>query len=332
VSSTAAIRVTGIGSWPGTDMADAVKIAFAECPDLPYLPELPARGGYAAMTGRSTALLAGLAVDLQPAGWRLTDASGRDHRLAINTLRSDLDMLEEQAQGYAGPMKYSVAGPWTLAATMERPRGDRVLADSGARRDLAQSLAEGLAELVLDMRRRLPETTPLVQLDEPLLPAVLAGSVSTASGFSRHRSVEVPEVSTALSQLVERLRIMESGVVVHCCAADPPVDLLRGAGTRGGLFDLDQLGRSEWDAIGPALEAGWELGLGAAPTHRALTPDQLARRVLPALRDLGVEPAQSDQLILTPACGLASVTRAEALGILRALRSAADIVTEQLAS
>jgi hypothetical protein len=135
-----------------------------------------------------------------------------------------------------------------------------------------------------------------------------------------------------LSQLVERLRIMESGVVVHCCAADPPVDLLRGAGTRGGLFDLDQLGRSEWDAIGPALEAGWELGLGAAPTHRALTPDQLARRVLPALRDLGVEPAQSDQLILTPACGLASVTRAEALGILRALRSAADIVTEQLAS
>ena len=182
------------------------------------------------------------------------------------------------------------------------------------------------------MRRRLPEATPLVQLDEPLLPAVLAGSVSTASGFSRHRPVEVPEVSTALSQLVERLRVVESDVLVHCCAADPPVEVLRGAGTRGGLFDLDQLGRPEWDAIGPALEAGWEVGLGAAPTHRALTADQLARRVIPALRDLGVEPAQSDQLILTPACGLASATQAEAVGILRALRSAADIVTEQLAS
>ena len=97
------IRSTGIGSWPGTDMADAIKIAFAECPDLPYLPELPARGAHAAMIGRSTALLAGLAVDLQPAGWRLTDGSGRDHRLAISTLRSDLDLLEEHAQGYAGP-------------------------------------------------------------------------------------------------------------------------------------------------------------------------------------------------------------------------------------
>ena len=155
------IRTTGIGSWPGTDMADAIKIAFAECPDLPYLPELPARGPYAQLIGRSTAFLAGLAVDLQPAGWRLTDASSRDHRLAISTLRSDLDVLEELAQGYEGTIKLSVAGPWTLAAMMERPRGDRVLADSGARRDLSQSLAEGIAQLVAELDRRLPDIDPL---------------------------------------------------------------------------------------------------------------------------------------------------------------------------
>ena len=333
MSAESAIRVTGVGSWPGTDMADAVKITFAECPDLPYLPELPARGSYAGMIGRSTALLAGLAVDLQPAGWRLTDGSGRDHRLAIATLRSDLDLLEEHAQGYAGPVKYSVAGPWTLAASLERPRGDRVLADPGARRDLGQSLAEGIAQLVAEMRRRLPEATPVVQLDEPLLPAVLAGSVPTASRLSRHRAIEVPEVSTALSQLVEHLRVTAgSDVLVHCCAADPPVDLLRSAGTRGVLADLDQLRPVEWDAIGPALEVGWEVGLGALPTDRALTGDQVARRVLPALRDLGVDPARSDQLLLTPACGLASATRAEAIAALRALRTAADIVTAQLAS
>ena len=333
MSSISGIRVTGIGSWPGTDVANAIKIAFAECPDLPYLPELPARGAHAGMIGRSTALLAGLAVDLQPAGWRLTDGSGRDHRLAISTLRSDLDLLEEHAQGYTGPVKYSVAGPWTLAATMERPRGDRVLADHGARRDLAQSLAEGVVELVVGMRRRLPGTTPVVQLDEPLLPAVLAGSVPTASGFSRHRSVEVPEVSAALSQLVERLRATGgSDVLVHCCAADPPIELFYDAGSRGVLVDLDRLGRTEWDAIGAALEAGREVGLGAWPTDRTLTADEVARRVLSALRDLGMDPSRSAQLIITPACGLASVTPAEAIGALRALRTAADIVTDQLAS
>jgi hypothetical protein len=192
------VRSTGIGSWPGTDIGDAIKIAFAECPDLPYLPELPARGAYAGLVGRSTALLAGLAVDLQSTGWRLADTSSREHRSAISTLRSDLDQLEEQAQGYTGPVKYAVAGPWTLAASLERPRGDRLLADRGARHDLGQSLAEGVSDLVAEMRRRLPETSPVVQLDEPLLPAVLAGGVATASGLSRHRAVEPPEVSGAL--------------------------------------------------------------------------------------------------------------------------------------
>jgi methionine synthase II (cobalamin-independent) len=186
---------------------------------------------------------------------------------------------------------------------------------------------------MVEMRRRLPQTTPLVQLDEPLLPAVLAGSVPTASGFSRHRSVDAPEVSSALSQLVDRLQATAgSDVLVHCCAARPPVDLLRGTGARGALVDLDQLGRAEWDAIGPALEAGWEIGLGARPTNRSLTGDQIARRVLPALRDLGVDPQRSGQLILTPACGLASATQSEAVAALRALRTAAEIVSDQLAS
>ena len=51
-----------------------------------------------------------------------------------------------------------------------------------------------------------------------------------------------------------------------------------------------------------------------------------------ALRDLGVDPARSGQLILTPACGLAGATRADAVRALRTVRTAADIVTEQLAS
>ncbi len=288
-----AIRTTGIGSWPGTDMMDAIKIAFSECPDLPYLPELPARGPYAQMIGRSTAFLAGLAVDLQPAGWRLTDASSRDHRLAISTLRADLDLLEEHAQGYQGTIKLSVAGPWTLAAMMERPRGDRLLADYGARRDLNQSLAEGIAQLVAELSRRLPDVEFLIQLDEPLLPAVLAGTIATASGFSRHRSVEPSEVSAAL--ILTLARVAPTPVAVHCCAAGAPVDLLRAAGVAGVLIDIDRLSSADWDAVAATLEAGQWVGMGALPTDRTahpdqLGPDQVARRVLQPVRDLGLEP------------------------------------------
>jgi hypothetical protein len=140
---------TGVGSLPGTDPAEAVRIVVGELPDLPHLPELPERGAGASMTGRALAIAAGvgsgLGADLQPAGWRLTGtAPGLDQRRAQSLLAQDLDMLEEALQGYAGHLKLQVAGPWTLAATVERPRGDKVLADHGARRELAQALAYGV--------------------------------------------------------------------------------------------------------------------------------------------------------------------------------------------
>jgi methionine synthase II (cobalamin-independent) len=337
VSDPIPIRSTGIGSWPGTSLGDALKIAFAECPELPYLPELPARGPWADLIGRSTALLHELPVDLQPAGWRLSDASSREHRQARSMLRSDLDQLEEQAQDYAGDLKLSVAGPWTLAATMERPRGDRVVADAGARRELGQSLAEGIAELLIELRRRLPAIRWLVQLDEPALPGVLVGTVPTASGLSRHRAVDRPEVSAGYTQLVDRVRATggDGPVLVHCCAPGVPVGLLRMAGVDGVLLDLDQAETRTWDEVAEAIEGGVLIGLGALPTGpnrpTGLSSRQVADRALAPLRALGMEPDTTDRLLLTPACGLAGLASGEALRALRTVREAAEIVTEDLA-
>lgn len=322
---------TGIGSWPGTDLADAIKIALAECPELAFLPELPERGAHAQLVGRSTALLSGLGVDLQPAGWRLTDGSGREHRLARSTLRSDLDLLEEHAQGYRGRLKLSAAGPWTLAAMMERPRGDRVLADSGARRDLAQSLTEGVFELVSDLMRRLPDVSFVLQLDEPLLPAVLAGSVPTASGFSRHRVVDLPEVGGTFAAVVGRLAPLGVALWVHCCAPEVPIPLLHDAGVALVSLDLDLARTRTWDDIGTGLSQGLWLGAGALPTDRLMSADDVAHKVLDPLRRLGLDPAVAAQLVLTPTCGLAGATRTQAIRSLQVLRTAAGIVTEQLA-
>ncbi|MEZ5194580.1 MAG: hypothetical protein R2734_20290 [Nocardioides sp.] len=51
---------------------------------------------------------------------------------------------------------------------------------------------------VADVRRRLASRRLVVQVDEPTLPAVLGGRVPTASGYGRHRSVDLPEASAAL--------------------------------------------------------------------------------------------------------------------------------------
>lgn len=347
----APIRSTGIGSWPGTDLVEALKITFAECPELPYLPELPARGAHAGLIGRGVAMLAELAVDLQPAGWRLTGAPGRDHLRARATLRDDLDQLEEAVQDYRGPFKIAVAGPWTLAASVERPRGDRALADHGARREIAQSLTEGIAQLLADLQRRLPQLGMIVQLDEPLLPAVLAGHVPTASGFSHHRKVDRSEVRDALAAVAKAIQgpeLVEGSANpasnsafpkswLHSCAADVPVRLINQAGLGGVALDLDQLRTGDWDQIGQMMSDGLWFGAGALSTatgsasDRSWSADTIARRVLASVRELGLEPDVAGRMIITPACGLARFDRRSAVNALRAVAKSADIVTDQLA-
>ena len=63
-------RASGVGSWPGTDVVDAVRTSFGELPEphVPYLPELPGRGPGADLIGRAAALLVDMPVDLQPVG------------------------------------------------------------------------------------------------------------------------------------------------------------------------------------------------------------------------------------------------------------------------
>jgi methionine synthase II (cobalamin-independent) len=308
------IAGSAVGSMPGTAYDESLRLVLGELPDLPHLPELPGRGPHADMTARALAVAADIGADLQPAGWRLTGsqgAAGIDHRRAISLLAQDLDLAEELTQGYTGRFKIQVAGPWTLAATVEKPRGDRVLSDYGARRELAEALAEGLRVHVADVRRRIPGAELLVQVDEPALPAVMGGRVPTASGFHRHRSVDAPAASPALEWAFAA--IVEAGAtpVVHCCAADVPLALLVGAGAQGVSVDLGVLPVAAYDPLAELLEQGRPVFLGVVPSTDQATPPTeaaLTERLLRFLDMLGLDPGQAPSLVVTPTCGLAGAT------------------------
>lgn len=309
---------TGVGSMPGTTdgaHAEAVRLVLGELSDLPHVPELPGRGVTAAMTGRGLAVVEGLAADLQPAGWRLTDSSGVDHRRARSLLAQDLDTVEEQAQGYTGAFKTQVAGPWTLAATVEKPRGDKVLSDHGARRELAQALAEGVAVHLADLRRRLGGVDRwIVQVDEPALGAVVAGQVPTASGYGRHRSVDLPEASAHLEWVVEAITAGGGEAWVHSCAPRTPWSLVAGTGVAGLSADLDMLGPADLDTFAEALEAGRTAALGVVPSTDpagTVSDARLVERVQRWLDMMGLDPEQvGAHLAVTPACGLAGASAA----------------------
>ncbi|MFI6815413.1 methionine synthase [Nonomuraea sp. NPDC050328] len=319
---------TGVGSHPGTDHLEAARVVFGEAPGLPYLPELPARGVGADLIGRTAALLVDLPAEVQPSGWRLTGRPGRDHRRAADHLARDLDGLEEVGHAYEGPLKLQVAGPWTLAAAIELPHGDKILADAGAVRDLVASLAQGVSEHVATVRRRLPGVTEIVlQLDEPSLPGVLAGTVPTASGFGRLAAVEPWAATQALQSF--------DAPLVHCCAPEVPVDLLRTAGARGISLDLTLLRRRDEEALGEAVEAGLTLFLGVVPgtDTRLPGPAAIARPALELWRRLGFDPAQvASQVVLTPSCGLAGASPAYARKALEAVRAAAKVLVDDPAA
>lgn len=181
-----------MGSWPGTDVRETQRAVRSLLADegLPYLPELPDRGPGADLIGRAAALLVDLHVDLQPQGWRFVDRAGRDAERAAAWWRQDLDELAETFDGYEGELKVQVAGPLTLAGSVWLHRGERAVVDEGALRDLTGSLAEGIRNHVAEVERLVPGARVVVQLDEPSLPAILAGRLPTASGFGRIRAID----------------------------------------------------------------------------------------------------------------------------------------------
>jgi methionine synthase II (cobalamin-independent) len=318
---------SGIGSLPGTDPVEALRLVTGELPDFPHLPELPARGAGADLIGRTAGLLVDLYVDLTPAGWRLVPRPGIDRRRARDLLQRDLDALYEVAEQYRGPLKVQAAGPWTLAAGLERVRGDRAVVDPGARRDLAQSLAEGIAEHVAAVSARVPGARVVVQLDEPSVPAVLQGALPTASGLGTLPDVEATVVEQELTDLVGRLDVP---VVLHCCAPRAPLGLFRAAGADGLSFDLGNV--QDLDAVGTAVEADAHLLVGVLPgTDTELpAPRATASRVQAWWRELGFP--QDDlhaRVTLTPACGLAGATPGYARTAMRHVREAAKYLVPE---
>jgi hypothetical protein len=304
---------TGIGSLPGTDPQQAARTVAGELPGLPHLPELPARGVGADMIGRTAALLVDLATEVVPSGYRVTARPGREHRCGVDLLRTDLDALEEALDATKPAwVKVQAAGPWTLVANVELRNGHRALTDHGACREFAASLAEGLSVHVAEVAARTGARVT-VQLDEPSLPAVLAGALPTPSGFGTVASVPAPEAEQLLRSVIVAL---PKPVIVHCCAPKAPIRLLRGAGATALALDAGAIGThtAVLDAIGETWDAGIPVLLGLVPSRR---PDEgpepdlrtLGRPALELADRVGFARERLAELVVpTPTCGLAGAS------------------------
>ena len=151
---------------------------------------------------------------------------------------------------------------------------------------------------------------------------MLAGQVPTESGLSAYRAVDGPDAATALRTVVEAVGVP---VVAHCCAPEFPLQVLRDAKAAAVAFDLSLL--KDLDPVGEAVEGGVGLFVGAAPTRpvdgEALTGKQVAERVQKLWSRLGFPATRlAEQVVVTPACGLAGASESYARAVLTACREA----------
>ena len=208
---TVAIRASGLGEFPGTQIIDALHRVRGELghPHLPFLPELPERGWQSTTLARTIATLSGMELEGASYGWRLVHARGggtRESARARSCYVSDINALADvvggESSGASAPedaapsFKIQLCGPYTLAARVYAPNGERAISDAGAARDIRDAFLEGLGESISLIRQALnqPEARLTVQLDEPELGRIISGTIPTVSGFRTIPAVPVSEI------------------------------------------------------------------------------------------------------------------------------------------
>ncbi|WP_319455517.1 MULTISPECIES: methionine synthase [unclassified Mycobacterium] len=304
---------TGIGSYPGSDARQAAEVVVGELHQLAHLVELPGRGIGADIIGRAGALLVDIGIDTVPRGYRIAPGRSAVVRRAVSLLGEDLDAMEEAwetagLRGSGRAVKVQAPGPITLAAHLELANGHRAITDSGALRDLTESLAQGVAEHRATVARRL-DAEVVVQFDEPTLPAALLGRLTGVTGVT---PVHPVDEAVATSLLDECVAAVGAAVAVHSCAPELPWKMLQRSTISAVSVDASTLTAADLDGIGEFVELGRVVMLGVVPStapDRRPSAQEVAKAAASITDRLGFNRSVLRERIgVTPACGLAGAT------------------------
>ena len=239
--------------------------------------------------------------------------------------RRDLDELAEAFDGYEGDLKVQCTGPWTLAAAIELNRGEKVLADQGATRDLVGLAGRGPAR----PPRRGP--TPGARRH-----AWSCSSTSRPSPRSSPAGSPPPPATDTCAQSTRRPRCTglrdvlaaapdAKATVVHCCDRGIPLPLLRATGAAPSHSTSPTSPRRAGSPSPPPSRRACGCMPGACRPTAAAPREPRPTRSPRGWRDAGMPTSSLGDLVATPACGLAGLTPEAAW---RVQRAAVDVAAE----
>jgi hypothetical protein len=315
---------TGVGSLPHTDPVAAAELVLRCLPELPAVPQLPARDAREGMIAQWVTALpeASVAPDGSIALLGHSDAAPEcivdsDAHAGLLAFLDAAEAAERSSAGVTPRVKLQLTGPLTLGVALlaagmpERHAFRRAAA-------LTQSWSVTLVEL---LAQRLPESAPVVFFDEPALVAWQRGD----GPLDRESAIDVLSGALAAVEGVTGVHVCGDGDVGLALQAGP--DVL-------GVEVSDELLRHTI-ALARFLDGDGWVAWGAIPTDRPVgeSADPHWRRLAAFWCELtkrGLDPVPlRARGLITPACGLAGYGASQAERVLGIARELAARVHDQ---
>ena len=338
---------TGIGSLPVTDPDQAATLSLRYLPEAPIWPQLPQRDFREHMDGQYSESLPGLALD--EAKKRFYFDTSRDltpelEKFFERYLAKDYGFFKITAEyaaafpafiralrASASPalrfVKGHITGPLTAGISFKDEAGRDIVHNDV----VFDAVVKGLAMKAAWQIKVLGQFNKpvIIFIDEPAME-------SLGSAFS---AVSSEVVAQKLNEIIDTIHELGGIAGIHCCGnADWPMIF----NTRVDIVNFDAFGYMEKVMLYPEdirkfFARGGALAWGVVPTG-AFTGTETADLLIGKLED-GIKRLEQQgidrnailrQSLITPSCGMGSLTPEKSEAILKLLREVSDRMQKKL--
>ncbi|MBM4312575.1 MAG: methionine synthase [Deltaproteobacteria bacterium] len=332
---------TGIGSMPMLDPEQAVRLSLAYLFEAPLWPQLPRRGFYEHMDAQYSESLPGLVVDEEKAKVFFDtskDLSPELEKFYERYIANDYGYFKISEKfaaafpvfvrllknGLPANMRYvkgQITGPLTAGLSFKDETGRDIIHNE----TLFDAVVKGLAMKAAWQIEELKGfgKPVIIFIDEPVMETL-------GSGYS---AVSSEIVAEKLNEIIDTIHGLGGMAGTHCCGNADWSMIFR---TRVDIVNFDAFGYMDrvllyMGDIKKFYSRGGALAWGIVPTGMVAqdpTADMLVSRLEEGMMRLereGVDRATIlGQCLITPSCGMGSLTPDESVTVLKLLREVSD--------
>ncbi len=338
---------TGIGSLPLSDPDQAVALSTKYLPEAPIWPQLSPRSFHEHMDGQYSESLPGIVVDEKKQRFSFDtskDLTPELEKFFERYLEKDYGFFrisEDYAAGYYGFLrslgkglpkgarflKGHITGPLTAGISFKDETGKDIIHNDVIFDAVVKGLAMKAAWQIDSLKHfGLPV---IIFIDEPAMES-LGSAFSAAS----------PEmVAEKLNEIIDTIHELGGIAGIHCCGnADWPMIF----NTKVDIVNFDAFGYLEKVLLYPAeikkfFDRGGALAWGIVPTGAFTgkeTADGLIEKLESGMKRLEAAGVDRKTILrrslITPSCGMGSLTPEKAEAILKLLRDVSDRMQKKL--